>query len=132
MNTLSCLQRVRCDDGGAIAVEFVLLAPVFLAILFGSIALSMLAFTFVGLHNAVEEAARCAAVKTACVRTNSADTAAATTAYAQAKFVGLGVTPVFAYTPASCGSKVTGTVTYVLDTGLYKFSIPLTATACYP
>jgi Flp pilus assembly protein TadG len=128
MNTLSYLQRVRCDDSGAVAVEFVLLVPVFLAMLFGIIALSMLAFTFVGLHNAVEDAARCAAVKTT-VCTNSTTTAA----YANSKFMGLGEAPVFNYIAASCGSEVTGTIKkYTLDVGLYTFRITLTATACYP
>jgi Flp pilus assembly protein TadG len=114
-------------DEGAVAVEFALLAPIFFALLIGTMYLSMLAFSFVSLHFAAEDAARCAAVKT-----TVCTSAATTQTYAQGKFLGIGGTPSFTYTAASCGSQVTGTMTYTLDVGLYTVSVPLSATACYP
>ena len=116
----------RADDGVA-AVEFAIMAPVFLAMLFGAIYLSMLAFNFVGLHNAVEDAARCAAVK----KTVCTD-AATTAAYAQDRFMGFEISPTFTYAAANCGSEVTGTATFAVNAVLYTFPVSLSATACYP
>jgi len=115
------------NQRGATAVEFALLLPAFASLLVGMMYLSILGFTFVDLHNAVETAARCAAVQT-----TACTSAAKIQAAASAAFVGLGVTPTFTYTAASCGHQVTGVAAFSLNTGLKAISVPITSTACYP
>jgi Flp pilus assembly protein TadG len=118
-------------DSGATAVEFAIVAPVFLLFLVGTLSVSLLMFTASSLHYAVEEAARCASVKTS-VCTD----ATATRDYARSHYYGISATPTFTYTPpssAACGgNQVSGAVTYVLETYYDQWSIPLTATACFP
>lgn len=121
------LDRAWSDDTGATAVEFAILAPVFITIMIAALGFSLAMFTISSLHYAVEEAARCASVKT----TVCTD-AASIQAYAQSHYSGIGASPTFTYTAAACGKSVTGTVTYVLDSGLYRTSIPFSASACFP
>lgn len=118
---------IIADERGTTAVEFALLLPAFVGLLLGGFCLSLLGFTLVNLHHAVETGARCAAVQT----TVCTD-ATSTQNKAQSAFTGFGGTPTFTYTAAACGSQVTGTTTFTLDTGLTTISVPLSATACYP
>ena len=50
---------VRGDERGATAIEFALIAPVFLALILGIFHLSLLGFTIANLNYAVEKGARC-------------------------------------------------------------------------
>ena len=122
------LNSLRLDQQGTTAVEFALVAPVFIALLVGTLSLCVGLFLIGSLHYAVEEGARCASVrKTVC---SDEDT---TIAYIKAHYFGPGGVPTFAYDPAAaCGHSVTASITYVVDMGLKKVSVPITAAACFP
>ena len=120
------LQYVR-DQSGAGAAEFALVLIPFVAMVFGIIGLSLMFYSNQLLHYAVEDAARCASVKTT-ICTN----ATTTQAYALSHFGAPGLSPTFVASKPACGNKVVGTATYPLNAGLVNISVPLSATACYP
>jgi Flp pilus assembly protein TadG len=76
------LKSLRINDQGTTAVEFAIVAPVFITLLIGTLALCVTLFLIGSLHYAAEEGARCASVKTAC-QVNGIPDAAATQTYAQ-------------------------------------------------
>lgn len=116
----------RSEDGAS-AAEFALVLPVFLLTVFSTMYLSMLLGAVSNLHAATEQAARCLAVNaTTCTSANI--NTYATGRYKGPRITGLTFT---ASTPA-CGSKVTGTGTFSLFTGLSRIGVNLSATACYP
>ena len=118
--------RAWHDDSGAAAVEFGVIAPVFIALAVGTFYLCLCLFLTGSLHYAVEQAARCASVNpTACPNSD------AITTYAQNHYFGPGGAPTFGYTAAACGSSVTASMNYVLDFGLRRFTIPVSAAACF-
>ena len=121
------LRRFHGDLGGASAVEFALVLPVFLLLVLGAMSAATLGFSVASMNYAVEEAARCAAVKKAACLTPS-DTAT----FATSKYVGPSVSPVFTYTTAGCGNTVTGTATFSLNLVPAFHSVPLSTSACYP
>jgi len=53
----------RAEEGGS-AVEYALILPAFITLLVGGLCLGNVAFAINSLHYAVQDAARCAAVKT--------------------------------------------------------------------
>ncbi|MBF9235453.1 TadE/TadG family type IV pilus assembly protein [Microvirga alba] len=112
-------EKVR-DECGATAIEFALVAPVFLALLLGIFHLSLLGFTIASLNYTVEKAARCDAIATNCP-----DIATYYFAPAPAPVVTHDKT-------APCGASVSATVTYQLNVLIYQASIPLSASACFP
>jgi Flp pilus assembly protein TadG len=114
-------------DRGTTAVEFAIIAPVVLMLLVGIMSLSLMLFSIGNMHFAVEDAARCASARpTVC------SSAAAIVAYANARYSGALISPVFTYTAAACGNQVSATVTYIFDVGMYRQSVPLSATSCFP
>jgi Flp pilus assembly protein TadG len=127
MSSLSRWRRFRAEAGGASAVEFALVLPAFVLLVMGSMSAATLGFSFASMNYAVEDAARCAAVKKAACLT-PADTAK----YARAKYVGVAVSPVFTYSTAGCGNTVTGTATYSLNLIPQLFNVPLSTAACHP
>lgn len=108
------------SQSGATAVEFAIIAPLFLAFILGIIHLSFLALTVGSLNYSVEKGARCAALTT--VANCPADS----------YYFAPGDTPVFTYSGAACGTSLTGEVTYSLNVLVYQASIPLRASACFP
>ena len=115
------------DERGSTAVEFTLILIPLVMLTLGTINLGLMMYTASTLHFAVEDAARCASVKTDC------STAGATQTYAAAQYLGPTDAPTFtASVDASCGNKVVGTVTYKFTTGLTTMDVPMSATACYP
>jgi Flp pilus assembly pilin Flp len=124
LNQLKSLSR---DRHGTTAVEFAIVAPVFIAMLMGTLALCVALFLIGSLHFAVEDGARCASVKS----TICAD-AASTVAYTQSRYFGPNVSPSFVYAAAACGNSVTGSIRYSMDVGFRTFVIPISATACFP
>ena len=112
---------LRRDERGATAVEFAMIAPVFLAMVIGIFHLSLLGFTLANLNYAVEKGARCAAIASGCP--------AIETYYYAPK-------PAPVFTPANktaaCGTLVNATMTYQLNVLIYRASIPLSASACFP
>ena len=115
------------NEDGTTAVEFAIIAPVFIMLLFGTIGLCFALFLIGSLHYAVEDGARCASVKT----TICSDSAT-TIAYTQAHYLGPNVSPTFTYASAVCGNSVTGSVSYTVNVGFRSFVIPISATACFP
>ena len=79
------------------------------------------------MHFAVQEAARCASVKT----TICSDSASTVT-YAQARYQGPIISPVFSYNTSGCGHTVNGTATFTLVAIITSVSVPISVTACYP
>ena len=118
---------------GAAAVEFAMLAPVFLMMLIGTVMMAMMFFTNSSLHFAVQAAARCVSVKTT-VCTN----AATTLAFAASNYFGASTAPTFTCTgrvcggTAACGNKVTGQISFTFEVGMARYVTPLRADACYP
>jgi Flp pilus assembly protein TadG len=121
------LKSLGRDQRGTTAVEFAIIAPVFILLLIGTIAVCLALYLIGSLHFAVEDGARCASVKT----TICAD-AATTVAYTQSRYLGPNVSPTFTYAAAACGNSVTGSITYTMDVGFKQFVIPISATACFP
>ncbi|MGO4571820.1 TadE/TadG family type IV pilus assembly protein [Microvirga sp. 2TAF3] len=111
---------LRADDSGATAIEFALIAPVFLALILGIFHLSMLGFTLANLNYAVEKGARCSAISTNCPDVET-------------YYYAPNPAPVFTVDKtAACGTSVRATVTYQVNVLIYQASIPLSASACFP
>jgi Flp pilus assembly pilin Flp len=115
------------NQEGTTAVEFAIIAPVFILLVIGTIALCFALFLVGSLHFAVEDGARCASVKTT-ICTDSATTIA----YTQSRYLGPNVSPTFTYAAAACGNSVTASINYSMDIGFKTFLIPISATACFP
>jgi Flp pilus assembly protein TadG len=122
---LKCIYR---NQEGTTAVEFAIIAPVFLLLILGTIGLCFALFLVGSLHFAVEDGARCASVNaTLC------GDQASTILYTQSRYMGPNVSPNFIFNPgAPCGKSVTGNVSYSMDIGFRTFVIPISATACFP
>ena len=121
------LKSLHLDQQGTTAVEFALVAPVFIALLIGTIALCIGLFLIGSLHFAVEDGARCASVKT----TICSD-AATTVAYTQSRYFGPDVSPTFTYATAACGNSVSASINYSMNVGFRTLVVPISATACFP
>ena len=120
------IETAWTDRSGTTAVEFALVSPVFIALIVGMLALCLCLFLSGSLQYAVEDAARCASV-----RTTICNDPSATVAYAQSRYFGPSK-PTFTYTAAACGNSVSASINYVAQLGLTQVSIPFTATACFP
>src|SRR5882762_10774141 len=122
---------LRRDEQGTTAVEFAIIAPVFIALLVGTLSVCVGLFLIGSLHFAVEEGARCASVKAAC-QVNGIPDAAATQTYAQNHYFGPNVSPTFTYTAAACGNSVSASISYSMNVGFRTLTVPISATACFP
>ena len=116
----------RNDERGATAVEFAIVGPIFIALVIGIISLCMCLFAVGSLHYAAEEGARCASV-----RTTVCNDASTVVSYAKSRYFGPS-SPKFTYAAATCGNSVSASINYVALLGLTQFTIPVTATACFP
>ncbi|MEH2472014.1 Flp pilus assembly protein TadG [Nitrobacteraceae bacterium AZCC 2161] len=121
------LKSMRLDQQGTTAVEFAIVAPVFIALLIGTISVCIGLFLIGSLHYAVEEGARCASVKT----TICSD-ATTTVAYAQSHYFGPYDSPTFTYATAACGNSVSASINYSMNVGFRTLVVPISATACFP
>ena len=120
------LKALCRDRQGTTAVEFAIVAPVFVALVIGTLALCVGLFLVGSLHFAVEDGARCASVKT----TICSD-AASTVAYTQSRYFGP-ISPTFTYAAAACGNSVSASISYSMNVGFTTYTIPISATACFP
>ena len=126
----------RRDEQGSSAVEFALVVPLFLALVFGLINLSIVLFGVVTMHYAAEDAARCYSVQsTVCTTPGTTQT------YAVSRYAGPNFPPAFIATKdgrchstagAFDGKKVTATASYGFGTGLVNVTLPLSAEGCFP
>jgi Flp pilus assembly protein TadG len=127
------LRSIYRNREGTTAVEFAIIAPIFILLVLGTIGLCFALFLIGSLHFAVEDGARCASVKTSICQDIPT-----TIAYTQSRYLGPNVSPTFTLNPAAAcgpantGNSVTGTVNYTVDIGFRKLVVPISATACYP
>ena len=114
------------STSGAVAAEFVLVIPVMLVMIFGSINGALMVYSYVQLHYAAGDAARCRAIKAVCFDD------ASTESYAESKLSAPLASVSFAHSTAGCGNTVTATATYNFTTGLTNTPITMQAQSCYP
>jgi Flp pilus assembly protein TadG len=113
---------------GATAIEFALVMPLVLMVMIGGINLCLVAYTIAGLHYATEAASRCASLDA-----TTCGTSATVNTYAKNRFINVsGATPTFTLASASCGFKVTASMTYPLNLGVRAVNLPLSSQACMP
>lgn len=120
---------VFCHSGATI-VEFAFGLTAFVMLIFGIINIARVLWTLGSLHYAAESAARCASVNT-----TTCSSATAIQTYALNKYNGedLGETNPFVYSATGCGNTVTASYTYSLVIPMAgTYSLPLSATACFP
>jgi Flp pilus assembly protein TadG len=118
---------IECQSG-ATAIEFAILTPAFIMLILGTLSGGLVMYTASSLHYATEAAARCFSVAT-----GKCPNASKTQAYALNLYSGpSSPTPSFTASAQACGQQVVGNLTFVLDAGLAQWSIPLSATACFP
>jgi Flp pilus assembly protein TadG len=130
MMVRNVLKSMRRDQRGTTAVEFAIVAPVFIAMLLGTLALCVALFLIGSLHFAVQESARCASVKT----TICSDSAT-TSAYAQSHYYGPSLSPnpfTYALDTVNNCNRVTASISYSMNVGFRTFVVPISATACFP
>jgi Flp pilus assembly protein TadG len=121
---IAALPRAR---DGNVAVEFGMLAPVLLLLMFGIVEGGRLLWTQNALHYAVEEAARCASINTtACGSASQIEAFAAGRSGAQF------ASSIFTATVAGCGNQVSASYTMALNIPFMAHSISLSAQSCYP
>jgi Flp pilus assembly protein TadG len=121
------LSRIFGDEGGAAALEFGIVGPIFLLFMIGTAYTCMMLFTESSMQFAVESAARCASVQTTVCTSSSA-----ITTFAQNAYYGPIVSPTFTYSTPACGHQVASSTTFGYNFGYLNLSVPLTATACFP
>jgi Flp pilus assembly protein TadG len=116
------------DEDGAAAVEFSLVFSAFVMFIVGSFYVAGMLFVGSSMQFATQAAARCASVDTTNCATNTAIQSYAATKYSGGKLA----TPIFVASTPTCGHQVTASVTYSLDVGMRKISVPLSAASCFP
>jgi Flp pilus assembly protein TadG len=122
------LASAREGRSGAAAVEFALILPAFAMLMIGSMFTAQMMYAASSLRYATEAAARCASINTGACSSDSA-----TQTYAASKYTGpANPAPTFVSSSTACGHKVTGSLAYVLDTGVTRISVPISAAACFP
>ncbi len=116
---------LRCQRGLS-AVEFALVAPLLLAFTVGGLSTGLVVYSAAGLHDAVEQAARCYSVNSA-----QCGTAAQAQTYAKSTYYGMN-TPKFTASIQACGHQVAATVSVQLTAIITEIGVPLSAQACFP
>jgi Flp pilus assembly protein TadG len=119
-------QKLLSCDRGTTATEFGLVLPAVAALIVGGLYAGVLVYSAAGLHNAVEQAARCYSVNA-----GTCGTETATQTYAQNQYFGAN-SPTFTASIQTCGHQVAATVTVPLIAVVSNVSVPLNATACFP
>lgn len=112
---------------GGPAVEFALILPPLLLLMFGIFEIGRVLWTQNALNYSVEEAARCASIDTL-----TCDSTSAIQSYAASRSGAKLTATVFSVTTPSCGNQVAASYPTVLDIPFFDYSITLTARACYP
>lgn len=128
--------RFLADRSGAYAVEFALVVPILLTLLFGSIEVARGIFVQGMLDYAVEQAARCASIDS-----TNCGSASAIASFASAQTSPLNIPATdFTATAPACGNLVSasytfsfvGTFALIGGTAIFPSSITLTSSSCYP
>ena len=123
------MRRLHGDTRGAAALEFAILLPLFVALIFGVMQLGQALWTQSALQHAVEMAARCASVNTVVC-----GTATQVQAYAATQAYGLALpAATFSVATPACGNEVTANYALTLPVATpINTAITLNARACYP
>jgi len=116
---------LKCASGTT-AAEFGMVLPAVAALLVGGLYTAIVVYSAAGLHDAVEQAARCYSVNAGQCGSDTA-----TQTYAQHQYYGVN-SPTFTASIQSCGHQVAATVTIPLVAVVENLSVPLSATACFP
>jgi Flp pilus assembly protein TadG len=128
------------DEGGSAAVEFVLLIPGMVLLIFAIVQTGLLVYSEVSLHWTVEQASRCAVVSEEYTTPPAGDAAVSCTTIANTQTYAGSVfnAPVAARSfvarldsTNSC-KEVTASATYYIQIWMVNWRVPLTAKACYP
>jgi Flp pilus assembly protein TadG len=114
------------SESGAAAVEFALVLPSLAMLIVGTLYVGLVMYSAAGLHSAVEAAARCYSVDSI-----QCGSPSATQTYGAGRFYGVS-TPTFTASLAACGHLVIATLSIDLSAGLAHWSIPLSASSCFP
>lgn len=121
--------RMLAAENGVTAIEYALLLPILLVLVFGIIDAGRVIWTQATLDHAAEAAARCGAVDAV-----KCGTPEAIKAYAIERAAGLVLQPsAFTVSAAACGNKVSAALPVSLTlpwSGSYNITVK--ATACYP
>ncbi|MDB5444606.1 MAG: TadE family protein [Phenylobacterium sp.] len=121
------LQRLMAAEHGGAAVEYAMVLPVFITLIVGGLCAGNLAFAVNSLHYAVQDAARCASVKTTvCTSPSNIQS------YAAGRYSGPQISPSFSYSTGGCGHTVSATATYPIILAAATLNVPISASACYP
>lgn len=133
---MRALSAYRRDQRGAAAVEFVLVLPLFLALSFGVVHMSLLVYASVNLHDATEWTARCLAVSANDTSGGACPSTASVQTYGLSRYSGPNISPTFSVisgtTCTGSVAQVQGTGTYKASVGFFSLSVPLTAKSCFP
>ncbi|MDP1590608.1 MAG: TadE/TadG family type IV pilus assembly protein [Prosthecobacter sp.] len=121
---MSLFNRWRQDVAGATAVEFAVLGPVFLTLIYGVLQGGLMLWTQLALQQATERAARCASINTSVCGTSTQ-----TQEFAATQTLGRNLpSDSFTVTTQPCGSFVSG----AYATELLTYTIGLKAQSCFP
>lgn len=121
------VSALRRSQAGSTAMEYALILPIFISLLIGGLCAGNLAFAINSLHYAVQDAARCAAVKTTiCTGTST------TIDYAKAHYSGPKISPTFNYSTSGCGHTVSASGSYPIILAAATINVPVSASACFP
>lgn len=134
------LAAFKRDQSGSAAVEFALLIPTMVLLIFAIVHLGMLAYSQVGMHWAVEEASRCAVVTEQYTSSPSGDpvvscsTIALTQTYAGGLLHAPLASPSFTASLDSTHKckQVVGSGNYTISIWTINLTVPVSATGCYP
>lgn len=131
MTAIRMSRLVSCVRG-ATAVEFAMVLAPFVLFLLGIISAAAAVYTESSLQYAVEAAARCYSANNGQYSTGTQCTSATSTqSYAKTVYHGTG-SPTFTATTPACGHQVSATLNVVLNAGIKQWTIPLSATSCFP
>ncbi len=130
---LATLRRLLKRRDGATALEFALIAPVLIAIIFAASNFGILLWTWIALYNTATETARCQAVLNCHVLNASTGLAAQNYATNVAKGLGVSVGTVTAGNSASaCYDQTGATSTNATDTCYWVVTINKTSSLFIP
>ena len=118
------------DQNGTTMIEFAIIAPAFILFMIGILYLCMALFMVGSLHYAVEDGARCASIRNGLTQACKDETGIL--AYTQSRYFGPSSSPTFTYSQAACGNSVSANANLVMNLGFAQFTVPVTATACFP
>lgn len=123
------LRRLGRSERGSSAVEFALVAPALVTMLFGVFEFGRAIWTQGLLDYAVEQASRCASINSTSCGSNSA---IATFASQQTTPLNLPAS-IFTATTIACGHSVTASYAFqFVASALLPFNITLTSQSCFP